>query len=224
MMDPGQYVWSGFRTLDLGSLLRRPVEVLIGVSPAAGAELTVQNIGSVFDLATSSLFKAAVDLVAAADDASADWSLAGVAPREVVDVADQPVQLIADRPLADLRAFSDTAAVQLGAALAVETIRDLAGWPPYRAAVALYRSFLGTDDPAALLDPGTPPELLPTMGRHPTERVYYQNILLDHLVVPPAPAVPEVDIAEGRAVPRRSRPVAPVAIETAGQIDVTAPC
>ncbi|TQS43724.1 hypothetical protein [Cryptosporangium phraense] len=76
-------------------------------------------------------------------------------------------------------------------------------------------------------DPGTPPELVPTMGTHPNQRAYYQTILLDRFVdPPPAPAGPrELAAADPRSalahwLPAHVDPASP-AIEAAGQVDLT---
>jgi hypothetical protein len=38
-------------------------------------------------------------------------------------------------------------------------------------------------------DPGTPPELVPTTDIHPNQRAYYQRLVLDKFLDPPAPSI-----------------------------------
>jgi hypothetical protein len=220
VIDPGVYVRSAFRHLDGASLLRQAVDVLIGVSPEAKAELALQNIDTVFDLATSSLFREAGMLAAAADSPEADWAVAGMAPKQVVDsaIATLPVMHIADRNIADLRSLTDAAAGRMSAALHLETIRELSAWAPYLAAKLIYGDLLGKGTTRTTLDPGTPPELLPTMGRHPTERAYYQSILLDRFL-----EAPKLDPRFGSHAFELPRHSVPLAIEAVGQVDIASP-
>jgi len=221
MFETEKLVRSAYRHLDLASLLRQPIDVLMGVSPAAKDELRDQNIVTVLDLAASALFREAAMLVAAADDPNSEWALAAGAPRTVVDseIVQLPVEIIADRQIQDLRSFSDTVAGRISAALTVSTIRELAAWPPYLAARQILQQLNGRPDPDAVWDPGTPPELVPTMGRHPTERAYYQTILLDRFIDPAA----ENARFREKAWLAQWKPwqhTASVPLEAAGQVDI----
>jgi hypothetical protein len=62
-------------------------------------------------------------------------------------------------------------------------VRDLALWPPYRAARSILQE---TMVPAGRngADPEAPADLLPKSGVYPTERVFYRKLLID--VVPQA--------------------------------------
>ena len=224
MFDTGKLVRSTYRHIDLASLLRKPVDVLMGASQAATDELKRHNIETVLDLAASALFREATMLVAAADDPNSEWALAGGAPRTVVDnaIVELPIEIIADREIQDLRSFSETVAGRVSTALGVATIRDLAAWPPYLAARQIFQQLIGRPDPDAVWDPGTPPELVPTMGRHPTERAYYQTILLDRFVNPPAENAPyrkKQWLSEWKPWQH----TAAVPLEAAGQIDIASP-
>lgn len=222
MFDLGKLVRSAYRNLDLTSLLRQPIDVLMGVSPEAKEELKDQNIVTVLDLAASALFREAAMLVAAADDPSSEWALAGRAPRTVVDsaIAELPIEIVADRQIEDLRSFSETVAGRVSAALTVSTIRELAAWPAYLAARQIFQQLVGLADPDVVWDPGTPTELVPTMGRHPTERVYYQNILLDHFL--DVPTLP-ITTAHLRRLPAGVESLAharSLPLESVGQVDI----
>lgn len=222
MAHIGMLVRSAYRNLDLTSLLREPIDVLIGVSSAAKDELRDHNIVSVFDLAASALFREAATLVAAADDPTSEWAQAGRPPRTVVDsaIVDLPIETVADRAIEDLRSFSDTAAGRVSAALNVSTIRELAVWPPYLAARQIFHQLAGRGEVDSVWDPGIPQELVPTMGRHPTERVFYQNILLDRFLDPPSLPTKGMRM---RALPAGLMPFTHAmseSLEAAGQVDV----
>jgi hypothetical protein len=222
MFDVGKLVRSAHRHLDLASLLQLPIDVLMGVSLAAKDELQKQNIETVLDLAASALFREAAMLVAAADDPNSEWALAGKAPRTVVDsvIVELPIEIIADRQIEDLRSFSETVAGRVSAALTVSTIRELAAWPPYLAARQIFQRMAGRSDPDAVWDPGTPVELVPTMGRHPTERVYYQNILLDRFLDPPTLLTTATHVPSRPAGVERLMQGMSVPIESVGQVDI----
>lgn len=233
MLDVGKLVRSSYRNLDPTTLLLKPVDVLMGVSQAAKDELKDQNIVTVLDLATSSLFREATLLVAAADDPNSEWALAGRAPRTLVDnaIAELPIEVVADREIQDLRSFSKNVAGRVSTTLGVSTIRDLAAWPPYLAARQIFQQLIGRPDPEAVWDSGTPPELVPTMGRHPNERAYYQTILLDRFIDPPTS---ENTLIKKSALLAKERlfadagwkpwqHTAAVALEAAGQVDIASP-
>jgi hypothetical protein len=223
MADFGRFVRSAYRNLDIATLVRQPVDALIGVSPAAKVELEDHNIVTVLDLAASALFREAALLVAAADNPSSEWALAGRAPRTVVDTAivELPVEVVAERQIEDLRELTSTTAGRISTALSVSTIRELATWPPFLAARQIFQQLVGQRDSADVWDSGTPAELVPLMGRHPTERVFYQNILLDRFLE--APALPPVAVAYGRRGVAGLPPILEamsVPLETVGQVDI----
>lgn len=208
-MDAQRFLRSSFRHLDSASIMRQPVDALLGVSGPARNVLANHGILTIFDLATATLFHEAAVVVASADDPQSDWAVLGMAPESVVDapLVGLPLEAVADRPIQDLRALSEPVAAELAAALDVSTIRELAGWPAYLGAGELLRAVAGSTDAQGVWDLGTPSELVPTMGRHPTERVYYRTVLLDHFLEP-----------SGESVEYRARP-----LEAIGQVDVTSP-
>src|SRR4029079_1087487 len=83
-----------------------------------------------------------------------------------------------------LRGVSAATATQMASTLSIVTIRDAAFWPPYLAARQVVNITLGGTDEE--IDQELPAELVPRMGRYPTERLQYDLLLLD-TVAEPAP-------------------------------------
>jgi hypothetical protein len=157
--------------------LRLDVGALLGVSDAAAQALKAVSILSVFDLSASRVFATAVRLVeVAANPSRAEARLGVVAADAVAMPAGVAVGALADRPLSVLRGIPDAAA--LGDALDVETVRELAAWPPYVAARAILAAAFFPEE-AAGFDPEAPDDLLPRSGVYPTERVFYRRLVLD---------------------------------------------
>ena len=52
-------------------------------------------------------------------------------------------------------------------------LRGTPEWPPYRADRAIYEDVVGKSIGDGNIDPELPTELIPKMGRHPTEQVQY---------------------------------------------------
>lgn len=172
-----QLVRSDAAGLELGDVLRATPSVLLGVGGGATEALGRLGIASVFDLARSSVFRTAEQIVAAAGDAESPESRLGELPGDVF--APGVTVALADAPGSsadDLRAI---AAVDVGGgipeSLDVRTVRDLALWPPYQAARSILDEALGT---GPTTDGETPGDLLPVSGRYPTERAYYSTYVL----------------------------------------------
>ena len=158
--------------LDLHEALQAPVSMLLGVNDAAIAALHGIGIDSVFDLGTSTLF-AQVDTII-----RPGWAPVGRVPSDVLDSSGVPdsVEKVSALPIAALRGLSDPDAAALKAALGVETIQDLANWPPRRAALGFVQKALGAD--VAVGGDIFADRLRPAMGEYPTERVYYDKLLM----------------------------------------------
>ena len=158
--------------LDLHEALKSPVAVLLGVTDAAATALEAIGVKTIFDLGTSSAF-AQADLVI-----RADWGPIGRIPSDVIDDGRMPssVEEASSLPLEALRAIPDDAAADLTSALGIETVRDFAHWPPRMTAVEIVRKAVG-GDAAVELDTFAE-RLRPAMGEYPTERVYYDTLLM----------------------------------------------
>lgn len=166
------------RTAD--EVLRGPIGALLGVSDDAVAALGSINIQTVFDLAASRIFAAASDLVAiSAGNTQRIENRLNIVPSDAIDApAGVPVAELARQPISILRSIGAAAAATIIAALDTPTVRDLALWPPYRAAkVILAEAFFPEQQSGFDLD--APVDLLPQSGVYPTERVFYRRLLID---------------------------------------------
>jgi hypothetical protein len=179
-LDPTEFLRQDHPDADLHEVLRGPVDALAGVSAEAVAALAQVGVESVFDLATSTLFALAQE----AADATETSSLAsrfGVTPHDWLEPGTTFGTLadIAELPVATLRGLGAAGAATLTAALDVETIRDFASWPPRLVAKGLLARAVGAppaDDEDASAD-----ILRPRLGDYPTERVYYDRLVMLHM-------------------------------------------
>ena len=161
-------------------VLHSAPSVLVGVSPEAATALKKLEIGSVFELATSTVFANAQLLVDAAVDPRHALARFGAIPDDVVDVVPPglAVSELQSQPIEVLAGIGATLAAELSAALDVKTVRDLALWPQRRAALSIFRAAFFPDSvDGADLD--APADLLPKSGEYPTERVFYSTLVLD---------------------------------------------
>ncbi len=179
-LDPAAFLRPDQADADLHAVLRSPVDALAGVSAAAVAALQQVGVQTVFDLATSALFVLAQE----AAEATAPASLAarfGVTPSDWLEPGtsfESPAD-IAGLPVASLRGLGADRAAALAAALGIATIRDLASWPPRLVAKGLLARALGAP-PTDGEDAGAE-VLRPRLGESPTERVYYDRLVMLHM-------------------------------------------
>ena len=168
-----------FSHLELREVIQSKPDILLGVSPEAAATLDSMRIRTVYDLALSSLFGSAARIVAAAADSdsvlarhgtpSSDLMVPASATDTISQLPGEPVQTLVGISAALATAMADT--------MAVTSIRDLAQWPPYLAAVKLVTEALAPDR-AAGYDRDDPPDLLPRTGAQATHNVRYTSVVL----------------------------------------------
>ena len=176
MSDYSDLLRASAAALDMHELLKKPATVLLGVSAAAAAALEKVGIKTVFDLGTSNLFATAraVNEIGKTGTASAIY---GMSTGDLLadSASFSSLQEIPRLPVSDLRMLSPAQSAGITAALEVESIRDLALWPPHAAARRLFgESVGGTQDPEELQTE----ELRPRTGQYPTERVYYNTLVM----------------------------------------------
>lgn len=169
MSDVAEHLRAGFAGSSLSEALRLSTSALLGVSGDAAAALERVGVTSIFDLGSSWLFDNAADVIAAASREP------GASSTQMLDVlpagqADDPGSL----PLENLRGMSDDDAQEIKQALAIDTIREFALWPPRRVAQGL----LAESGEVASSSEEEAEVLRPRLGEFPTERVYYNSLVM----------------------------------------------
>lgn len=198
--DPSDLLKTEFQALPLAEVLQKTPAVLLGVSDEAQAALAGLGISSVFDLALARVFEAAEQLNDAAENPANPLNRFGAPVKDMVRPGLPGSLKITDfrfQPVNILSGVADPAALQ--AALGVRTVRDLAVYPPYRAAKEILNQVFFPDRLLGF-DPEAPGDLVPKSGEFPTERVQYTVLLLDEIRRPEG-APPLIDLASTAFAP-----------------------
>jgi len=180
--------------------LDQPTSALLGVSPAAADALQATGVRSILDLAQSQLFGNAVDICLLVERGEGRFSAAGRIPSDVLRTpGDIPLNDLPAAPVEVLNWYGEVVLLHdLGAALDVTSVRDLAAWPPYWTAREIFGHVFGRPEDEES-STGTPEDLLPSSGEFPTERVQYESLIFDGFVEGPAsgghPIEGPVDVA-----------------------------
>jgi hypothetical protein len=185
-------VKTGHETQEVREILQSSPAILLGVSESAATVLKDIGINSVFDLATSRIFENATRLLRAGVDPKDAYFRYGAPPSDVVtqQADDFAIDELRFKDIELLEGMSPAIATSVRQSLNVTTIRDFALWPPYLAARRLMKdAFFPSELPG--FDPEAPPDLVPKSGEYPTERVFYQTLLLDQV-----DAQPSVDLVQ----------------------------
>src|SRR6266480_7193525 len=159
--DSSELLQTDFQSLPLVEVLQKSPTALLGVSDAAATAL--ENIGAktIFDLALSRVFDAAAQLTDAAENASHALNRFGAAASDMLSAPLPPDTRVTDvrfMPPSILAGIPDPNA--FGTVLGVKTVRDIAFYPPYRAAPQiLSKAFFPERDGA--FDPESPADLVP---------------------------------------------------------------
>lgn len=170
MPDAGDHLKAGFQGLSLDEVLQKPTSALFGVSDDAATALRRVGVETVFDLGASWLFANAAAAMALA---SAEPGTSGTHLLEPA-TANEPDDA-ASRGLESLRGMSDEDAAQISQALGIQTIREFALWPPRQIAQRL----LGEASGGIVEGEDVHAEALrPRLGEYPTERVYYDSLVM----------------------------------------------
>lgn len=182
------YFKTAYSQLDAHAALGSPPSNLLGVpdgsngtSPAA--LLQALNINTVFDLALSSAFADATTVLGAAENPLDPIAQYGSLPSGILSskAAGIAIGSLGSQPVDVLKQVDDAGiAAAFGAVLGIDTVRDMALWPPYLEAKRIMNLVL---NPALQLksDSEAPSDLIPISGEYPTERVYYSTLLFDSL-------------------------------------------
>jgi hypothetical protein len=177
------YLKTGHISLEPREVLQKPPSVLLGVTALAEEQLKNLQIYTVFDLALSGIFSNATKLVQSSLDATNTFTKYGAVPADIVDssVAGTNVASLMLEDIDVLAGVGFNIGPMLAQALDVKTIRDLAFWPPYLAAQAIYNSIFNPEREPEF-NREAPADLVPKSGEYPTERVQYEVLLFDEFV------------------------------------------
>lgn len=171
MVVTSAWVRSAHAGKNLQELLRTKADALLGVSSDAAAALAAEGVTTVFDLGLSRLF-------AQADSVMEHTGRGAVTlPTDLLDDSAQPAsgENAGDLSLAALAGVSQDRASALEAAMAVSTIRELSLWPPRVAASQMVAESLGQSPD---IEDAAAEKLRPRFGEYPTERVYYDALVM----------------------------------------------
>nr|WP_315597704.1 hypothetical protein [uncultured Cupriavidus sp.] len=174
--DQAEFLRSGYEGLDTHDLLRSPISVLIDIQPAVVPELRKLGIISVFDLGCSWLF-ANAKAASTRDDPGNSVTRFGISPNDWLGTSAPAVnpEQVASLGVENLRGIDAANVAALKAGMGVETIREFALWPPHRFAASLVAQAYGTVQDA---EDRSAEGLRPRLGEYPTERVYYQRLVM----------------------------------------------
>ncbi len=156
----------------LHEILQEPIAVLLGVSDSAVAALGQSGVVSVFDLGSSRLFAQTESVLSYAN--SALDVLPGDLLKSTVELAspNQAPRL----SLESLNGLTNIAAQALKSALDIETIQDFSQWPPRAVAKRLVQEAFGSE--TLTIEDAQAEKLRPKFGEYPTERVYYDTLVM----------------------------------------------
>lgn len=167
-------------TMDRQEIVRASTVVLNGVTKSA-AEILAERLAirTVFDLASSQLFHGALALCSLNNDGEL-YAAHGLVPADLLDsgypTSNDPVTW-PQMPIDALRGLSNTMAKALSRELGIETLRDMASWPPFVNALELVG--YSTTAPEAFVDPEVPNELVPKFNEHATDKSFYSVYTID---------------------------------------------
>jgi hypothetical protein len=169
----------GFTGLDPLAALRQPVTSLLSVSPEAASALGQLGIVTVFDLATAPVFDVAREIAEMAEGrGTSAMARLGIVPGGLLDSGRLIApESLAAAPVGDLEAVDDALASELTAQLQVQTIGELGRWPAFHSAREVLAAATATTDASA----DGAQELVPRLGEYPTERRFYQSVVIDHV-------------------------------------------
>ena len=180
-------VRADFRDTIFSDLLRRPTSVLLGANPAAVDALKLLEVNTVFDLATSEVFASASKISEAGNNTRSLLYQHGSPTADLVReeaVGGAKVDQLRFLKIGALERVPAGQADTVAKALDVDTIRDLALYPPYRAARSILNSVYFPEN-ASGYDTEQPSDLLPKNGEYPTERVQYTTLVMDEIKLSP---------------------------------------
>ncbi|KAL8925785.1 MAG: hypothetical protein Q9208_003282 [Pyrenodesmia sp. 3 TL-2023] len=174
-----------YQNTPLSDLLRKPTTGLLGVSTAAANAVKSFDVNTIFDLATSDVFENARKILEAGNNPKSFMYQHGNPSADLVResvVGGTKIDQLRYLSIAALERVPEAAAPTIAAALDVSNIRDLAMYPPHKAAMRILNAAYFPDNSPGF-DAEQPADLLPTNGDYPTERVQYTTLVMDDIKI-----------------------------------------
>ena len=162
------------------AVLQSSTSQLLGCDEEMAAVLAELQIHTIYDLAMSSLFNAAMLIT----DQTSMIARLGFVTAELVSDGPSPMPLSKMRgaSIELLDGIGPAHAARIRSCLRVATVEQLSSWGPFRAAHQILQETLGQLPPVVGKGVGedeTPPELVPTAGEHATEKRHYSKVFID---------------------------------------------
>lgn len=173
-----QHLKTGQHEQSIDLILRSPLTVLNGVSEGAAEALKSLDVRTVFDLAHSRVFNNAYEL--AFPSGRGFYRESTLVPSDVVGnkiLREGFDQIWSVQPISHLEGIGSKNQEAIRTHLSVETIRDLALWPPFLAASEIAGQSLRRAELYG--DEGIPPELVPKFDEYASEKSFYSVYVID---------------------------------------------
>lgn len=176
MTNFSNYIRTNNELLTQSDILELPINQLLGVDTAAAEMLNSLGINTVFDLGSSWLFAKAKKAAEFAKEDNISQRV-GLIPSDWLDskIVLEELSDIASLPLENLSGISAERAIKISNVLGVTTIHDFAFWLPYRTASNMVSEASGS---TLDIEEEKAEKLRPRLGDYPTERVYYDRLIM----------------------------------------------
>ncbi|MDP9350271.1 MAG: hypothetical protein M3P51_01830 [Chloroflexota bacterium] len=180
-MQISQFLKAEHQRVTAREALPLSLNSLAGVTMPAAQALAATHIKTVFDLATSMMFKTAAETLRTADNGA--HFLPALVSTDLIDANGKPATAgeFLDQRISIFRGVGSATANKFETDAGLRLVRDLASWPPYLAAKAILNEAYGLL-PEDVLDDEYPEDLVPNTGRYPTERVQYEVLVFDSIL------------------------------------------
>jgi hypothetical protein len=180
-MQLSHFLKSEYRRLTSREILPKSLDCLAGVSKSAAEALAAAQIKTVFDLATSVIFKAAEDALHTSNNGAR--FLPALVSADLVETTGKTATAdeFLNQAVSIFNGVDGNIAQKIETDAGIKFIRDLATWPPYLAAKAILHDAYGLTPPETS-DAEYPDDLVPGSGRYPTERVQYEVLVFDRIL------------------------------------------
>jgi hypothetical protein len=198
--DIFEFLKNSAQTVPLVDVLQQPVAALLGVGDLANSTLIDLGILTIFDLATSVVFDSAVKIVNAASDPKSPLFRYGKPPADLVRVSrtgGKALQDLHNEPIVVLSGIPEASST-IATALGAQTVRDLAFYPPYVAALKILKTLYFPQTTPGY-DPEYPDDLVPRSGEYPIEKVQYSTLHMGEIKNPDG--TPLIDVLDAGFTP-----------------------